>query len=165
LPNSSRGPARMNNPHHGARLTVHSREQIVVRVLSGQNAAEVAGAFAVSVRTVRKWLARFRAGGQAALSNHASAPARVARRLGTTVVALIVHLRRTLATIHPRANFTPSDISPRHAHLASRSTKGISQEIRRKSSVEDPEGPREALFNARMDRRLIRKGGIRQVQP
>jgi transposase len=86
----------MNNPHHGARLTVHSREQIVVRVLSGQNATEVAAAFAVSVRTVRKWLARFRAGGQAALSNHASAPARVARRLGTTVVALIVHLRRTL---------------------------------------------------------------------
>lgn len=52
----------MNNPHQGARLTVHSREQIVARVLSGQAAAEVAAAFAVSVRTVRKWLARFRAG-------------------------------------------------------------------------------------------------------
>jgi transposase InsO family protein len=86
----------MNNPHHGARLTVHSREQIVVRVLSGQNAAEVAAAFAVSVRTVRKWLARFRAGGQAALSNHASAPARVAGRLAQATVAMIVHLRRTL---------------------------------------------------------------------
>lgn len=64
----------MNNPHNGARLTVHSREQIVARVLSGQSAAEVAAAFAVSVRTVRKWLARFRAGGQAALSNQPARP-------------------------------------------------------------------------------------------
>jgi transposase InsO family protein len=86
----------MNNPHHGARLTIYSREQIVSRVLSGQCAAEVAAAFAVSVRTVRKWIARFRAGGGAALSNHASAPARVSGRLAQATVALIVHLRRTL---------------------------------------------------------------------
>jgi hypothetical protein len=44
----------MNNPHQGARLTVHSREQIVAPVLSGQTAAEVAPAFAVSIRKVRK---------------------------------------------------------------------------------------------------------------
>jgi len=52
----------MNNPHQGAGLTVHSRAQIVAPVLSGPAAAEVAAAFAVSIRTVRKWLARFRAG-------------------------------------------------------------------------------------------------------
>jgi len=86
----------MNKPHHGARLTVHSREQIVARVLSGQSAAEVAAAFAVSVRTVRKWLARFRAGGRAALSNHARAPAQVSGRRATATVALILHLRRSL---------------------------------------------------------------------
>jgi transposase InsO family protein len=86
----------MNNPHQGARLTVHSREQIVARMLSGRTAAEVAAAFAVSVRTVRKWLARFRAGGRAALTNRASAPARVAGRLADATVALIVHLRRAL---------------------------------------------------------------------
>ncbi len=86
----------MNNPHHGARLTVYSREQIVARIASGQTAAEVAAAFAVSVRTVRRWIARFRAGGQAALSNHASAPARVAGRLDATTLELIVHLRRSL---------------------------------------------------------------------
>lgn len=86
----------MNTPHHGARLTFHIREQIVARVLSSQTAAEVAAAFAVSVRTVRKWLARFRAGGGAALSNHASAPARVAGRLAAATVALILHLRRSL---------------------------------------------------------------------
>ena len=47
----------MNNPHHGARLTVYSREQIVARIRSGQSAREVAEAFGVSLRTVRKWLA------------------------------------------------------------------------------------------------------------
>jgi transposase InsO family protein len=86
----------MNNPHHGARLTVHSREQIVARLMAGHSAAAVAAAFAVSVRTVRKWLARFRAGGGAALSNHASVPARVAGRLEAGTVALILHLRRSL---------------------------------------------------------------------
>lgn len=86
----------MSNPHDGARLTVHSREQIVARILSGQTAAEVALAFAVSVCTVRKWLARFRAGRGAALFNRASAPARVGRRLPKATVALIVHLRWSL---------------------------------------------------------------------
>jgi transposase InsO family protein len=86
----------MNNPHHGARLTVYSREQIVARVLSGQKAVEVAAAFGVSLRTVRKWLSRFRAGGHAALCNRASAPVRVVRRLPETAVAAILHLRRTL---------------------------------------------------------------------
>ncbi|NEY92302.1 helix-turn-helix domain-containing protein, partial [Tabrizicola oligotrophica] len=78
----------MNNPHQNARLTLHSREQIVARVMGGQKASDVAAAFAVSVRTVRKWLARFRAGGGAALSNRASAPARVAGRLTMATVAL-----------------------------------------------------------------------------
>ena len=86
----------MNNPHKGARLTVYSREQIVARIQAGTKSAEVAAAFGVSLRTVRKWLARFRAGGQAALSNRASAPARVSGRLEAATVALILHLRRTL---------------------------------------------------------------------
>ncbi|OYU20192.1 MAG: IS481 family transposase [Rhodobacteraceae bacterium PARR1] len=86
----------MNNPHKGARLTVYSREQIVARIQAGTKSAEVAAAFGVSLRTVRKWLARFRAGGQAALSNRASAPARVARRLPDRLVALALHLRRSL---------------------------------------------------------------------
>lgn len=86
----------MNNSHHGARLTVYSREQIVARVLGGQPAAEIADAFGVSVRTVRKWVARFRAGGRAALSNRPSAPVRVSRRLPDRLVAVIVWLRRRL---------------------------------------------------------------------
>lgn len=86
----------MNNPHQNARLTVYSREQIVARIAAGQTAAEVAEAFGVSVRTVRKWVARHRAGGRAALVNGASAPARVARRLPEPVVRLILWLRRRL---------------------------------------------------------------------
>jgi transposase-like protein len=54
----------MNNPHQKARLTVYGRDQIVTRIAAGQTAREVAEAFGVSVRTVRKWLARFRAGGR-----------------------------------------------------------------------------------------------------
>jgi len=105
----------MNNPHHGARLTVHSREQIVERISSGQSAAEVAKAFAVSVRTVRKWLARFRAGGSAALSNRASAPARVSARLPEPVIALILHLRRSMrmtgAAIAQKLSLSRSTVS------------------------------------------------------
>lgn len=86
----------MNNPHQNARLTVYSREQIVARIGAGQCAAEVASAFGVSVRTVRKWVARFKAGGRAALSNRASAPARVAGRLPDRTVAVIVWMRRRL---------------------------------------------------------------------
>ena len=63
----------MNKPHQIARLTVYSREQIVA---DGPTAVEVAASFGVSVRTVRKWVARYRQGGRAALANRASAPAR-----------------------------------------------------------------------------------------
>lgn len=48
----------MNNPHHGAGLTVYGREQIVVRLRSGPNARELAEAFGVSLRTIPTWLAR-----------------------------------------------------------------------------------------------------------
>lgn len=64
----------MNNLHQNARLTVRSRKQIVVRFMAGQSAPEVAAAFAVSIRTMRKRLARFGARGRAALSNRASTP-------------------------------------------------------------------------------------------
>jgi len=64
----------MNNPHQNARLTACSREQVVARVRAGQSAAEVAEAFGVSVRTIRKWLARFSRGAGAALRHAAVAP-------------------------------------------------------------------------------------------
>ncbi|MFN3575682.1 MAG: hypothetical protein ACK4TJ_01650 [Tabrizicola sp.] len=48
----------MDNPHHRTRVIVHGRERISARVLAGRRAADVAAALAVSIRTVRKWLAR-----------------------------------------------------------------------------------------------------------
>ncbi len=101
----------MNNPHKGARLTVYSREQIVARIQAGTKSAEVAAAFGVSLRTVRKWLARFRAGGQAALSNRASAPARVARRLPDRLVALALHLRLAGAEIARKLGLARSTVA------------------------------------------------------
>jgi transposase-like protein len=43
-----------------------------------QPAAKVAARFGVSERTVRKWLARWRAGGEPALNDRSPAPARPA---------------------------------------------------------------------------------------
>ena len=54
------------NLHKNARTTPHSRLLMVHRVLEKkQPAIKVAAAFGVSERTVRKWLARWRAGGAA----------------------------------------------------------------------------------------------------
>jgi transposase InsO family protein len=69
------------NINKNARTTPHSRLLMVRRVLDQkQPAAEVAAAFGVSERTVRKWLARWRAGGEPALNDRSSAPARPRRR-------------------------------------------------------------------------------------
>ncbi len=64
----------MNNPHKNARTCVYSREQIVLRHQHGETAREIASAFGVSVRTVYKWLARFRVSGWQGLENSSSRP-------------------------------------------------------------------------------------------
>ena len=82
------------NLHKNARTTPHSRHLMVRRVLEQeQPAIEVAAAFGASERTVRKWLARWRAGGEPALNDRSSAPARQ-RRLPFEQVAAIEALRR-----------------------------------------------------------------------
>src|SRR6185312_12854008 len=48
------------NVHQNARLTPHSRAELVRRVVvEGQTPTAVAAAFGVTVKTVRKWVARF----------------------------------------------------------------------------------------------------------
>jgi transposase len=54
----------------------------------------MADQFGVSVRTVHKGLGRYRAGGQGARGNGASAPVRRPTRLGKDRIALILDLRR-----------------------------------------------------------------------
>jgi len=86
------------NLHKNARTTPHSRLLMVRRVLEQkQPATKVAADFGVSERTVRKWLARWRAGGEPALNDRSSAPARQ-RRLPSEQVAAIEALRRQRLT-------------------------------------------------------------------
>lgn len=86
---------RMNNPHQNARTTVHSRALMVKRVMEeGMRVGEVAGQLGVSRRTVYKWLARYRQGGEVGLLNRSSRPHRSPRRLKVEIVATIAALRR-----------------------------------------------------------------------
>ena len=83
------------NSHENARLTHHSRGALVRRVtVEGQPVAAVAAAFGVTARTVRKWVARYRAEGEAGLRNRSSRPHRLHRPTPGPVVQRIGALRR-----------------------------------------------------------------------
>ena len=89
--------------HGNARTCLHSRRLIVERVLEqGWTLAAAAEAAGVSVRTVSKWLARFRAEGVEGLLDRASAPAVVPGRTPeerVEVIAALLRLRMTGAEI------------------------------------------------------------------
>jgi len=81
--------------HGNARTCLHSRRLIVERVLEqGWTLARAAEAAGVSVRTISKWLARFRAEGADGLLDRSSAPTRVPARTREERVAAIAALRR-----------------------------------------------------------------------
>lgn len=69
------------NIHKNARLTVAGRRAVVAAVLAATPARAVAAGAHCSVRTVWKWVARFRAGGDAALPDRSSRPHRLGTRL------------------------------------------------------------------------------------
>jgi transposase InsO family protein len=85
--------------HANARTCPNSRRLLVSRIeakaWSLTAAAEAAG---VSERTARKWLARWRAQGEAGLLDRSSAPQRVPSRLPAERVAAIEALRRVRMT-------------------------------------------------------------------
>jgi transposase InsO family protein len=81
--------------HKNARLTPHSRAELVRRVVSqGQMPKAVATAFGVCPRTVRKWVERFEAEGLAGLADRSSRPRRLHRPTPAAVVERIAALRR-----------------------------------------------------------------------
>lgn len=83
------------NVHKNARLTPHSRAELVRRVLDqGQSAKAVATAFGVDAKTVAKWVARFKAEGAAGLSDRSSRPHRLYRPTPTWTVDQVIALRR-----------------------------------------------------------------------
>lgn len=85
--------------HGNARTCLHSRRLIVERVLvQGWTLTAAAEAAGVSVRTVSKWLARFRAEGPGGLVDRSSAPVVVPGRTPEERVELVAVLRRLRMT-------------------------------------------------------------------
>ena len=83
------------NIHTNARLTLRSRETLVSLIIDqGLTAKEAAASFAVSERTARKWLARFRAEGLQGLRDRSSRPLRSPRQTPLAQVAVVLALRR-----------------------------------------------------------------------
>src|SRR5260221_7965934 len=85
--------------HANARTCPHSRRLAVDRVeCQGWTLAAAAEAAGVSVRTVSKWLRRFRLEGAQGLLDRCSAPASVPLRTAEARVATIAPLRRLRMT-------------------------------------------------------------------
>ena len=85
--------------HGNARTCLHGRRLIVRRVLEqGWTLSQAAEAAGVSVRTVSKWVARYRGEGAEGLFDRSSAPRRVAKRTAEERVVVIAALRRLRMT-------------------------------------------------------------------
>jgi transposase len=85
--------------HKNARLTPRSRAELVRRVLiERQTPKAAATAFGVCVKTVRKWVERFLAEGEAGLMDRSSRPHRLRQPTLQAVVEEIERLRRQRLT-------------------------------------------------------------------
>jgi transposase InsO family protein len=84
--------------HANAKTCPNSRRLMVERVEAGWSLAEAAEAAGVSGRTAAKWLARWRAEGEAGLVDRSSAPLRIPHRTSRRRVEAIVRLRRLWMT-------------------------------------------------------------------
>jgi transposase InsO family protein len=85
--------------HANALLGPKGRELMVVRVIEqGWSVAEAAAAAGVSDRTCSKWIARYRAEGEAGLLDRSSAPRSIPHRTPDELVEVIVLLRKLRMT-------------------------------------------------------------------
>jgi transposase InsO family protein len=83
------------NVHKNARLTKHSRADLVRRVtVEDQTAKAVARAFGVAIKTVRKWVARFGTEGSEGLKDRSSRPHRLHRPTPAAIIEKVEALRR-----------------------------------------------------------------------
>jgi len=81
--------------HANARLSLIRRRELVLEVIEGGRAlTEAAEAAGVSARTAAKWVARYRAEGEAGLLDRSSAPQRVHNRTEERTIEVIAALRR-----------------------------------------------------------------------
>ena len=86
------------NVHKNARLTAHSRADLVRRVGAGQPVKQVAAALGVSAQTAHKWLGRFWTEGTAGLADRSSRPRRLHRPTPPKTIEAIIALRRQRLT-------------------------------------------------------------------
>ena len=85
--------------HGNARTCPKSRKLLVERIVEqGWSLTEAAAAAGVSDRTARKWVARFRAEGEAGLLDRSSAPKRIPHRTPVERVESIEALRKLRMT-------------------------------------------------------------------
>jgi transposase InsO family protein len=84
--------------HANAATCPKSRYRIVCRVFDGEAREKVAADFGISERTVSKWVARYRAQGEAGLVDRCSAPGSVPHRTPEDRVQAIAALRRLRMT-------------------------------------------------------------------
>jgi transposase InsO family protein len=84
--------------HANARTCPNSRRLLIMRMEQGWSLTKAAEAAGVSERTAGKWLARWRAEGEAGLLDRSSAPRRRPSRLPADRVAAIEKLRRVRMT-------------------------------------------------------------------
>jgi transposase InsO family protein len=87
------------NVHKNARLTPQGRALLVHRVRhDGWRVSDAAAAAGLSERQAFRWLARHRAGGELALQDRSSAPARCPHRTDAKTITSIEQLRRQRLT-------------------------------------------------------------------
>ena len=85
--------------HANARLSPNGRRLLIDRLeTDGWDIRDAAEAAGISVRTARKWLARWRAEGELGLVDRSSAPKTVANKTDETRIACIAALRRLRMT-------------------------------------------------------------------
>ncbi|MGR3343993.1 MAG: IS481 family transposase [Paracoccaceae bacterium] len=82
------------NIHRNARLTPIGREILISRFERGEHRADIACSMGTSVRTVYKWVKRFRDHGLTGLQDCSSRPARNPARTPGDIEARVVQLRR-----------------------------------------------------------------------
>jgi transposase InsO family protein len=101
--------------HKNARLTPHSRAALVHRVVTeGQSPQVVATALGVCVKTVHKWVGRFKRDGAAGLVDRSSRPHRLYRPTPACVAGRVEELRRQRWTgrqIAAELHLSPATIS------------------------------------------------------
>jgi transposase InsO family protein len=103
------------NVHKNARTTMRSRAELVRRVLeAGQSPKAVATAFGIDLKTVHKWVGRFRKEGSEGLRDRSSRPHQLNRPTPASVVEQIITLRRQRLTgrqIARQVRVSPATVS------------------------------------------------------